>query len=187
MSNKAADRFTPGAKNSPPVETKKDSGSDYDGLSSRSKVAPIRALNDSSPQLDEMIEMANRTPDETIYANLNEIRSNNRMDKFLNIDDPRRFLDEAVYDIKLHDLYEIIAACLSSDKSYWCPILVRTGNVLKNQNAYDNADFRLQTELKPYLLQIWDMKGNMVFESQLEKLVQSWSLQDDNFLFIEQD
>ena len=47
---------------------------------------------------------------------------------------------------------------------------------MKKEEIMDDPDF-------PYLLQVWDTEGKLLFERQLPQPVTNWNISDDKFMW----
>ena len=80
-----------------------------------------------------------------------------------------------MYSIPLDKLYKVIASCQYNEKAEYCPVLVKIidPTILMKNNQF------------PFLLQVWTLKGEMVFERPLRKPISNWNISYDKFVFQE--
>ena len=80
----------------------------------------------------------------------------------------------------LHDLYTLVDTCNDNKNTTFNPVLLKIKNevFLKEMTAKDGAVY-------PFLLQIWDNEGVMVFERRLLKQQAQWAISGHIFLLRE--
>ena len=69
-----------------------------------------------------------------------------------------------------------MASCQFDESSNFCPILVKINDETIRQN---NGGLS-------FLLQVWTIKGEMIFEKPLVKPVSNWNISDNILLFLEE-
>ena len=74
-------------------------------------------------------------------------------------------MQKVMYHVPLYKLYKVVASCLYEEGALFCPVLVKIIDltVLK------------ENEGKPFLLQVWSIKGEMVFERSLSMPPANWN------------
>ena len=82
-----------------------------------------------------------------------------------------------MYDVELHKLYEVMASSQYTEDSDFCPVMVKISN----------EDIIAENGGRQYLLQVWSIKGELVFEKPMEKPVTSWNVSRNKLLFQEDD
>ena len=75
-----------------------------------------------------------------------------------NQNDAFKFLESLSYRIQLSKLYEIVSSCNYNLKNKWCPVILKIGSSL---NKEDRIKARINND---YLLQVWSVKGELIFE-----------------------
>ena len=82
--------------------------------------------------------------------------------------DPKEFMAKVKTEINLSQLYKVLASPQFRDTADFCPILVQIidEEIIKNN---DN---------KEYLVQVWDRKGQMIYERALRKPCSNWGISD---------
>ena len=81
-----------------------------------------------------------------------------------------------MYEVPLDDLYEVVASCQYNSDGEFCPVLLK---------IIDKSIKRKNGGL-PFLLQVWNKRGDMIFERALEKPCCNWNISGDVFLFQEE-
>ena len=80
-----------------------------------------------------------------------------------------------MYEVPLRKLYQPIASCQFNSDGKFCPVLVKINDkTIKEKNGG-----------LPYLIQVWTLKGELVYEKPLEKPLANWNISDDRFMFLE--
>ena len=87
----------------------------------------------------------------------------------------KEFLSKVLYQVELHKLYEVMASCQYKEDSPFCPVMV----------VINHKDIIEENQGRRYLLQVWTINGDMVFEKPLDKPVANWNIQGNKFLFQE--
>ena len=67
------------------------------------------------------------------------------------------FKDQIKYELPLDDIYEVKCSCLYDDAEKYCPVIVK---------IKDESLIKMNGKL-PFLLQIWNRKGELIFERSL--------------------
>lgn len=81
---------------------------------------------------------------------------------------------EAVkYTVPLCELYKLMASCNFSMYNNYCPVLLKIMD----------TEIQIHNGRKKYLLQVWSIKGELVFERALHSPIVNWNIMDDVFLF----
>ena len=76
--------------------------------------------------------------------------------------------------IRLDNLYKVVASCNYNHVSLYCAVLIEIKDVkAKKRNGVE----------KPYLLQVWNKKGMMLFERALRQPVANWNMANDVLMF----
>lgn len=94
----------------------------------------------------------------------------------LQFTDAKDFMKGVMYQVPLSKLYRPIASCQFNDNKVFCPILVKIidETILKENNGLQ------------YLLQVWNVNGEMIFEKSLEKPVCNWNICSSRLMFMEE-
>ena len=85
-------------------------------------------------------------------------------------------MQKVMYQVPLSRLYSILASCQYDSGSEFCPVLVKINDETIKQNNGGCA----------FLLQVWTIRGDMIFEKPLEKPVSNWNISDNILLFLEE-
>ena len=80
-----------------------------------------------------------------------------------------------MYEVPLRKLYQPIASCQFNSDGKFCPVLVKINDETIKKNNGGLA----------YLIQIWTLKGELVYEKPLKKPVANWNMSDNHFMFLE--
>ena len=83
-------------------------------------------------------------------------------------------LNDIISTIRLDELYRVVASCNYNHVSLYCAVLIEIMD--------DKAKKRNGVE-KPYLLQVWNKKGMMLFERALRQPVSNWNMANDVLMF----
>ena len=83
-------------------------------------------------------------------------------------------LNDIISTIRLDELYRVVASCNYNHVSLYCAVLIEIMD--------DKAKKRNGVE-KPYLLQVWNKKGMMLFERALRQPVANWNIANDVLMF----
>ena len=76
--------------------------------------------------------------------------------------------------ILLSELYRVMASCTYNHVSLYCAVLIEIKDeIAKKRNGVE----------KPYLLQVWNKKGTMLFERALRQPVANWNMANDFLMF----
>ena len=75
----------------------------------------------------------------------------------------------------LNKLYTVKASCNYNTKNPFCPVLVE---------IIDEVALLMNNNMA-YLLQVWNLQGECVFERALENPVSNWNINGDIFMFQE--
>ena len=89
----------------------------------------------------------------------------------------KEFLSQVMYDVELFKLYEVMASSQYTEDSEFCPVMVKI----------NNEDIIAENSGLQYLLQVWSIRGELVFEKPLDKPVTSWNVSRNKLLFQEDD
>lgn len=81
-------------------------------------------------------------------------------------ENPKEMLGKLSFKVPLDKLYRLVASCNYNVQNRFCPVLVE----IKDKVAL------LANNEKPYLLQVWNLQGECVFERALEKPVANWNI-----------
>ena len=81
-----------------------------------------------------------------------------------------------MYQVPLSRLYQIMASCQFDDSSKFCPVLLKINNDEIKANNGGCA----------FLLQVWTIKGEMIYEKSLYKPISNWNISEDRLLFTEE-
>ena len=76
-----------------------------------------------------------------------------------------------------------------NDSNQFCPVILKVDEKLlltTPKNEHDQNDFSAVVE-QPYLLQVWDREGRMIFERKLDDRPRHCGIYGDVFLFVEQE
>ena len=87
----------------------------------------------------------------------------------------KEFMKDVMYQVPLNKLYQVLASCNYNESGNFCPALVK---------IIDPNILRINKNL-PFLLQVWNRKGDMVFERPLKQPITNWNISDDKFIFQE--
>ena len=84
-------------------------------------------------------------------------------------------MQRVMYQVPLSRLYSIVASCQFDENARFCPILVKINDetIRKNNGG------------RSFLLQVWNLQGEMAFEKPLEKPVSNWNISNDVLLYLE--
>ena len=82
-------------------------------------------------------------------------------------------MKQVMFTVPLNRLYEVLASCQYNEDGYFCPVLVR----IKDEKI------RMKNNNFEYLLQVWNRKGEMVFERALRQPVCNWNISGNHFIF----
>lgn len=88
----------------------------------------------------------------------------------------KEMLNSVMYKVPLDKLYRVVASCNYNSMNYYCPVLVE---------VMDKEALKIHGEDKPFLLQVWNLKGEMVFERALKQPVANWNIANDVLMFQE--
>ena len=76
----------------------------------------------------------------------------------------------------ISELYQVLDSCNYSSDLEYCPVLLE----IKNKDILDS-----KSGGKPYLLQVWDKKGTLLFERKLDSPIENWNISTDKLMFHE--
>ena len=93
-------------------------------------------------------------------------------------------MKEVTYSVPIGRLYKVIESCNFVEGSKWCPVLLRIQPDLK-EGMMQLPEFAYYDDVFEYLLQVWNLKGEMVYERQMARPVINWNVVGDIFLFQE--
>ena len=87
----------------------------------------------------------------------------------------KQFMKQVMYQVPLNQLYRVIASCMYSEDAQFCPVLVKIvdSDILKENSG------------KPYLLQVWNQRGEMIYERSMANPVANWNICGNKLLFME--
>ena len=80
-----------------------------------------------------------------------------------------------MFNCPLDRLYTVKASCNYNMQNSFCPVLVEIKDEVALQMNNNMA----------YLLQVWNLQGECVFERSLENPVSNWNINGDIFMFQE--
>ena len=83
------------------------------------------------------------------------------------------FMKGVMYQVPLNRLYKVLASCNYNEAGNFCPVLVE---IIDQKILMINKGM-------PFLLQVWNRFGTMVFEKPLKKPIVNWNISDDKFIF----
>lgn len=86
----------------------------------------------------------------------------------------KEMLKKITFNVPLNKLYEVVASCNYNAQNVFCPVLIKIMD--------ETAKIRNGTN-RPYLLQVWNNKGEMAFERALQYPVSNWNIANDVFMF----
>ena len=144
--------------------------------------------SDDEEYIDKMIEVGTRAPAmellevkprissmENECCSVKEIkRLHEENDLAINqYSTSKQMIEKMVFKCPLDKLYSVIASCNYNIQNRFCPVLVE----VKDQIAL------MKSNGKPYLLQVWNLNGECVFERSLQKPVANWNINNDIFIF----
>ena len=86
----------------------------------------------------------------------------------------KEMLNALKFSVPLDKLYKVVASCNYNQANLYCPVIVEVIDSVAKERYGAN---------KPYLLQLWNKKGEMVFERPLEQPVANWNIANDVFMF----
>ena len=75
----------------------------------------------------------------------------------------------------LHKLYKPLGSCQFNSHGKFCPVSVKINDETIKENNGGLA----------YLIQVWTLKGELVYEKPLKRPVANWNMKDDRFMFQE--
>ena len=79
------------------------------------------------------------------------------------------------FTVPIDELYKVVASCNYNINNYYCPVLVKIVDpVILSRNMS-----------MPYLLQVWNRLGEMIFERPLKQPISNWNISGDKFMFQE--
>ena len=84
------------------------------------------------------------------------------------------FMEKVMYRVPLNMLYKVVASCQYNEKGIFCPVLIQVVNeeILKQLDKFE------------FLLQVWSIKGDLLFERRLRVPVSNWNISDNFFIFV---
>ena len=82
-----------------------------------------------------------------------------------------------MFQVPLYELYEVMASCQYHENATFCPVLLR----INDRKILEYND------KMPFLLQIWTVNGEMVFEKSLKKPVANWNISDNKLVYMEEN
>ena len=86
----------------------------------------------------------------------------------------KEYMRKVMYEVPLSKLYKVVASCQYEEDAKYCPVLVKIiDEFILKENNY----------LK-YLLQVWSINGEMVFEKPLEKPPENWNISGDKLIYM---
>ena len=88
-------------------------------------------------------------------------------------------MDKVMYEIPLEKLYKVIASCQYEEGSDFCPVLVKIIDP-KIMNVVNQ-----QSQDCKFLLQVWTIKGEMVFERCLKEPPANWNISGNKLIYKE--
>ena len=86
-----------------------------------------------------------------------------------------KYQENVEFLVPLRKLYELLATCQHVEGSDYCGVLVR---IIDSKVLEINKD-------RPYLLQVWQKGGRLIFEKPLKKPCVNWNITSDTFIFQE--
>ena len=81
-----------------------------------------------------------------------------------------------MYQVPLSRLYQIMASCQYDEGAKFCPVLVKI----------NDDDIQANNNGCGFLLQVWTLKGEMIYEKPLDKPISNWNISEDTLLFTEE-
>ena len=79
-----------------------------------------------------------------------------------------------MFKVPLAQLYRVVASCNYNLHNYYCPILIEV--IDETAKEHYGSD-------KPFLIQVWNLKGQMVFERPLKQPVANWNITENVLMF----
>ena len=120
-------------------------------------------------------EEGEREPEVSITQIKKAHNDNNLEENLSSIRTASDYMKKVEFKVPLNQLYEVEASCYDTEGADYCGLLVR---IVDKTILSMNADL-------PYLLQVWQYGGKLVFEKPLAKPVENWNITQDKFLFQE--
>ena len=80
-----------------------------------------------------------------------------------------------MYSVPLSKLYRVVASCQYNENGEFCPVLVEIVD----------EKILMMNDMRKYLLQVWDKRGDMIFEKSLRQPVCNWNISRNKFIFQE--
>ena len=81
----------------------------------------------------------------------------------------------SMYRVPLSKLYKVLGSCQYNEEGEFCPVLleIKDESIIAKNNGL------------PYLVQVWDRKGQMAYERSFEKPIECWNISDNYFVYQE--
>ena len=89
----------------------------------------------------------------------------------------KQYMRKVMYEVPLNKLYKVIASCLYEEDAKFCPVLVK---IIDKVILEDNANH-------PFLLQVWSITGEMVYEKRMMKPPENWNISGDMLIYMEEN
>ena len=70
------------------------------------------------------------------------------------------YINKIKFNVDVSQIYQICDSCNYNMENAFCPIILKLGPQMKTINS----DSEFKTNLKEYLLQVWDREGRMLYE-----------------------
>ena len=119
---------------------------------------------------------AKEEAEETLRLIKRAHRKNDLSDERNMCNTAREYMQKIAYHVQLDQLYEFHSSCLFEEGAQFCPVLIK---------IIDPA-ILAENQGKPFLLQVWTEKGEMIFEKPLLKPPANWNISGDTLLFLEE-
>ena len=89
----------------------------------------------------------------------------------------KEYMRKVMYQVPLNKLYKVIASCQYEEEAKFCPVLVKIVDkyILKKNGNH------------PFLLQVWSIKGEMIFEKRMMKPPENWNISGNKLIYMEEN
>ena len=157
--------------------TAKDGGSDQMFAADNATPLNVTGLGDAgfNEQVIESVMMTvhEEAPEDATLEQIKVIHRDNQLEdnQFKSAKD---YMNKVMYQVPLNKLYEVMHSCQYNEKGAYCPVQLRVVNeAIKEQIG------------KEFLLQVWNKRGQMLFEKQLDHPIANWNISQEWFVFQE--
>lgn len=119
-----------------------------------------------------LLEDDNQVLQDTALAKIVQDNRRNKL-KHKQFKTAKDFMKGVMYNVPLNRLYKVLASCNYNEAGRFCPVIVE---IIDQKILMINKGM-------PFLLQVWNRYGTMVFEKPLKKPITNWNISDDKFIF----